>query len=337
MRNLHVSLPHLHSFREEFREQKLEIVPFEEQIMEDVPAVGSRESFEELHRSAGEAYRVESVLRKEPHVLAMIFVDQLARKRRLSLRLNDIPRRSEHHIDVMDAGGGPYDLWVDMGPGEQWLDHATFTPQRDWGGKIVLDRSLFSPAQDLLQADRNTRIRIDGVRVNEQVFEELRRRYPDRRLPASTPGVFDIEVNVMHDMVAGYAMMNPSPGVNVILMATRVYWRPRTPEQIISSLKHEMGHRIGMVPDGTASTCDLDSPQTYYQQRGHTGPHCSHGILQNPLPASLANQGENLGADCLMFGDDTGGSSLCSLCATAAKKVDLDQGFVSFADAGFPS
>jgi type VI secretion system secreted protein VgrG len=81
-----------------------------------------------------------------------------------------------------------------------------------------------------------------------------------------------------------------------------------------------MGHKVGMVPDGTT----LDATPNQYTGKGHVGSHCHTGL------AVLATYSGVDGSTCVMFGATNGLSAFCADCARAAKKVDLSAGWSGF-------
>jgi type VI secretion system secreted protein VgrG len=135
---------------------------------------------------------------------------------------------------------------------------------------------------------------------------------------------FGMTLKVVKGFSGGYS----EPNVNLITIATSAWWRPYTDAKRLQILNHEMGHKIGMLPDGTGKK--LDKPGSHYTDKGHQGPHCSNGAVYN---AALATPWQGL-PTCVMFGATscfspaTGAhqaapSAYCPDCQKLVKKLDL--------------
>ena len=131
-----------------------------------------------------------------------------------------------------------------------------------------------------------------------------------------------------------------------------------------SILIHEMGHKIGMVPDGS----DLDEGKYHYTNKGHVGGHCGR-IKKSRKNTDFISKRELESIEdmtkypsysythkttikipvCVMFGGGgyfyeyyygpSGGSikkekksvkKFCASCSEAVKKIDLSEGWKSF-------
>jgi len=105
--------------------------------------------------------------------------------------------------------------------------------------------------------------------------------------------------------------------LNLITIASKAMWKDRSDPLRLNDLVHEIGHKLGMVPDGTGAA--LDAPAGYYTGQGHNGAHCGTG-------ATYTNNAWNGAPTCVMFGTDRSGtrpSTFCSACAPVVRKLDL--------------
>jgi hypothetical protein len=135
-------------------------------------------------------------------------------------------------------------------------------------------------------------------------------------LPAGK-GTIKVKVNVVDRMRAGLSF----PGGNLICICTKAWWQDLSaPEQNATAI-HEMGHKVGMVADGTGKL--PDKVATYYDAKGHVGPHCHFDL---PVQDSYSGASGN---KCVMFGaiDENGPSAFCVKCLPAVRKLDLSAGW----------
>jgi len=96
--------------------------------------------------------------------------------------------------------------------------------------------------------------------------------------------------------------------------------KPLKSDEIARAVIHEIGHKVGMVTDGTGKKPDMIP--THYVDRGHVGPHCHNG-----LPLLDSYSGVSTGNICVMFGTITDQVAFCPDCAKAVKKMDLAAGW----------
>jgi hypothetical protein len=131
-------------------------------------------------------------------------------------------------------------------------------------------------------------------------------------------------------------------GVNMITVAAKALWKTQTDAVKAYTLNHELGHKLGMVADGTGRSPD-PPPKLYGQtttgpsanNKGHQGPHCEEGASYD------ASKGTWSGSPgCVMFGADgtsDGGTyhaappTYCASCKPIVRKLDLSAGMPGFA------
>lgn len=118
-------------------------------------------------------------------------------------------------------------------------------------------------------------------------------------LPNGSVGIIELKVKVVDRFRTGLSF-----GKNVICVATRAGWQQRANDDMKSTLVHEAGHKIGMVPDGSAG--GLSKQGTYYQRNGG---HCNY-----------------LTDKCVMYGMIHPGrdNRFCPKCQVSVRKLDLD-------------
>jgi hypothetical protein len=115
--------------------------------------------------------------------------------------------------------------------------------------------------------------------------------------------------------------------VNLVLVAVRARWEDRTDASIGQTLIHEIGHKIGMVADGSAGRLAPDRPPFYYHQdlpafagTTHAGRHCSKGATYD-----LGTKAWSGNPQCVMYGagHSQRPASFCEDCSKALRKLDL--------------
>lgn len=320
-------VPNLHSFRQVFEGNKIRISERPMREMPSLPTLGSSSDKQQLLDNAYSAYRNSGASNLEPYAVAVLFVDQIANKRELSLRASNF-RRGTLTLDVEDASHQTYSLWRNMGPGQTWFISGRFTPNNDvWGDPIDIEQSSITTVASGGNPNDHRQI---NVNVDRSVFRVLETRFSRAEVPDRAPGTLSLRLNVVDTFLNGYALTHPDSRVNIIVIATRVEWQDRPGEGMIQTIAHELGHKIGMVADGDPVTnviCDLDRVGTWYNQHNHMGPHCSQGIA-TPLPADIRGQP----GICVMYGESGPNrlNSFCADCSEAVKKVDISRGFVPF-------
>jgi hypothetical protein len=117
------------------------------------------------------------------------------------------------------------------------------------------------------------------------------------------------------------------PNGNLICVCTRAWWKTESTADQVQVMIHEMGHKVGMVPDGTGVL--PDKPATYYDAKGHVGPHCHEGIPAGQ--AKYDSRADGNASKCVMYGATNGKTAFCAKnCAPVIKKVDLTAGWPAF-------
>ncbi len=151
------------------------------------------------------------------------------------------------------------------------------------------------------------------------------RRQGDNQIIIDTTGYPQGPGRLIYDMrildIPGLGFSNPRNNFTVVASEQAATGAAVLSANIMATLIHEIGHKIGMVP-GRQGTRALDEQSTYYDGRGHAGGHCRHGIPGPLLPSYSTAAG--ITPDCTMFGDDSSNTSnYCEDCRTSIRKLDL--------------
>jgi type VI secretion system secreted protein VgrG len=141
---------------------------------------------------------------------------------------------------------------------------------------------------------------------------------------------FDLTLRIAGGWTNGFSFNT----INLITVAERVVWDDMSDAIKKYTLNHELGHKVGMTPDGTGRL--PTKPSCYYTGQTHQGPHCSKGAT-----FAAATQTWSGVPGCVMFGADgtyNGGvysgapPQYCGECEPLVRKLDLAataQGFTN--------
>jgi hypothetical protein len=202
--------------------------------------------------------------------------------------------------NLVGGGMGLKSLWKELVPGEGWFVSGTF--EKAGGGSVAVTEAMCTP------------------RATQGNDKDLRWIDVDVTQFPAGGGTLKLKVNVVDRWRNGLSF----GGGNLICIASKVLWRDRDAAEMNQTLIHEMGHKIGMVCDGTGSS--PDAPSLRYTERGHVGPHCHKGL-------ALADDFRVVtsGAGCVMFGASVTGrpNEFCDLCTPAVRKIDISAGVSS--------
>ena len=211
---------------------------------------------------------------KDRFCFALVLVDQLGRSMRAQVS-KAVTINSASPTVTMRVN--PKYLWVDLDPAG--------TPEAVWnfGG-------TFTENNGTAHAIPVAAITANGRReVNVDTSA----------LPNGAQGTIKLDLKLVDYFRTGLSLAK-----NMICVATRATWTQRADDEMKSTLVHEAGHKVGMVPGGGGG--GLAKQSTYYQKNGG---HC--------------NFSTNL---CVMYGEIHPGRSnrFCSVCEKSVRRLDLD-------------
>jgi len=298
---------------------------------QEVPAFtlhGGDDDRQRTEQSIAGPYRRSGAHRRDPHAIAVLFVDQLSVRAQTPVRLrNQALNRNTRYLTI-DVGD---DLWYDIGgENDAWFLSGRFWP-RGGGSSVDITQDMLTTVPGSPIANKRSQLRLD---VNP-LFAELDSRQGGS-VGATATGDISLEVYCASGWSNGYAYSSR----NYVVLATRAEWEDLNARHVVMVLTHEFGHTMGMTPTDNRGECHgLDPVPTQYTERGHNGNHCCHGVTSS-LPTSgryaMAHMRE---ADCTMFGAScrqTYGNKahFCDGCADAVKKMDMHLGWHAVLNTG---
>ncbi|MBI3776153.1 MAG: hypothetical protein HY273_11485 [Gammaproteobacteria bacterium] len=213
---------------------------------------------------------------RDPFCFALILVDQLAAS---EIKTNTLATKIDAKKTpvTVPVPQGRF-LWIDLDP--------PGTPEANWnfGGRFIENGTGKVTAIDPkdITAVGKTAVKVDV-----------------KSLPNGAVGNIEVDLKLVNRFRTGLSL-----GKNVICVATRAVWKQRADSDMKSTLVHEAGHKIGMVPGGGVNS--LDQQSTYYQAMGG---HCNHAVNT-----------------CVMYGQIHAGrdNRFCPKCQESVRKLDLD-------------
>jgi type VI secretion system secreted protein VgrG len=197
------------------------------------------------------------------------------------VRFRDVEHYLWHGID--DAG---------------WLAEVLFQDANGTTSKVTASAPTIAVANDHHYPDQCRKVRVTtaGISASRQT------------------GRLTLAIRIVKKLLGGVSFGNESP---LICLATRSGWTGISARKQSAVVLHEIGHKIGMVPDGTGK---LDRLPLQYDGHGHVGSHCHHGVRADFSPFEIGR--------CLMFGEAVEpNQQFCDACADAVRKADLSGGW----------
>ena len=292
----------------EFAGHDLVLASAGRQEMTHMPNVSNSAADETTFKSnARTAYQAAGVTDKEPYLIAIAYTDQLAVKdpNQVVVKTGATvgPGAAAVDIPIVDSAGGNKYLWNNIVPGEGWFVSATYLPDGSPAGTAptnIAAASCTAVASNASVPDMCRTVRVDVTGL------------------AAGTGTITLTINWVNRMRGGLSF----PGGNLVCVCTRSWWQAKTTASQNQTMVHEIGHHVGMVPDGTGTTPD-QSP-TQYTDSGHVGSHCHNGV------AAQADYRGVSGSTCVMFGATNGISAFCANCQPGVRKGDLTAGWSAF-------
>ena len=264
---------------------------------------------------------------KQPFVVAIAYTDHLAVKdENIRLNWNQTvgPGQPDVTISLIDDGRRKY-LWKSLVSGEKWFVSAQFE-DNETGQIVPIDENNCTAVPiDNAYPDKcnKIKIKVDDIKLKLGVGKKIGQFFGLSSYNPVRAGKIKLTINWVNRFRGG---LSYSDG-NLVCICTRAFWRSIDTNSMNQTLVHEMGHKVGMVPDGTGKK--PDKTETFYDDsKGHVGTHCYKGLPDGE--AKYDKPGDNASSQCVMYGATNGKSAFCDKCTPAVRKQDLSKGWILF-------
>lgn len=261
---------------------------------------------------------VNVISNKQPYVVGVVYTGHQAMKDRNVLHppLGSSGASLTYNVgmgqlpivqNVKKLNGDSTYLWKNIEPSEDWFVSAVYIPNGG-GSPISIPKTRVTPMpQHPVSTYPHLSDRCNKVSIDVS------------HLPTGR-GKIKIVLNVVNRFRGGLALGSS----NLVCVCTKSYWQKSSSSAQNNVTIHEIGHKVGMVSDGTGIKPDKVS--SYYWAKGHIGAHCSNGLSATAL-ITADYKPHVSSSNCVMFGTGNGSSNFCVNCAPAVKKADITGGF----------
>lgn len=280
-----------------------------------MPNIGQDDT-ETFQTNARSAYSKSLAVGKQPHAIAIAYTGHLAVKQenfpiRKSVAVGPGSPPVLLTITAEPTASGstpePYFLWHGLGQGESWFVSARFIK----AGRTAAN-AISIPVEKCAPVASNSAIPLQPNAVRIDVSA----------LPHATGKIY-LVVNIVDRMRGGISFF----GGNLICVCTKAWWSTFDPKMQNEVIVHELGHKMGMVADGSGKLPDK-TVSWYDDAKGHRGNHCFYGL--SATQGRYDSDADLSGSKCVMYGVANDLSDFCVNCAPAVQKVDLSDGWDPF-------
>jgi hypothetical protein len=315
MRSLTSCAPSLALVEEVYAKHHIKLLKLPAVEMAYMPNIGHND-VDTFQADAKRAYSKSLAVGKQPHVVAIAYTGHLAVKQenfrvRKSLAVGPESAPALIKISVQPDVSGfvpePYFLWQGIVPGESWFVSAKFT-------------KAGSSATEAINIPREKCTLVPSSSASPQAAQAV--QIDVSALPPTT-GKIELVVNIVDRMRGGISF----PGGNLICVCTKAWWSTVDAKMQNEVIIHELGHKMGMVADGSGKLPDR-AVSWYDNAKGHRGNHCFYGL--SATQARYDSDADLSGSNCVMYGAANNLSDFCVNCAPAVLKLDLSDGWNPF-------
>ncbi len=293
---------------------KLKALPSVE--MDHIPNIGAGDD-DTFKTKARTAYDTSQAPGKQPYVAAIAYTDHLAVKNpnQKVIKAGVQVGPGKAAVEIPIAGPGLTNpavkdryLWKNLVPGEGWFVSAKFLKDGGTSGTddvVIPEAKCTAVAASTAKPDMCKKVSIDVTGL------------------AAGTGTITLEVHWVDRMRGGLSF----PDGNLICVCTRSWWSDKSAAGQNQIMIHELGHKVGMVADGTGKLPDAVAT-LYDSSKGHVGNHCYKGNADGQARYDSATDSDS--STCVMYGATNGKSAFCDNCAPAVRKLDICDGWSKF-------
>ncbi|OHB82397.1 MAG: hypothetical protein A2Z38_00225 [Planctomycetes bacterium RBG_19FT_COMBO_48_8] len=287
----------------------------------------SDQDTKDFKKAARKAFFSSPGTTKKPYVVAVAYTDHLAvMDGNIQLSWNQTvgPGAPDRTISITNDGEWKY-LWKGLVTGEGWFVSAYFE-DKDTGQQVPIDESNCTavPSNNAYPDRCNkVKIKVDNIKLKLSAATKIGRFFGLSSYNPVREGKIKLTINWVNRFRGG---LSYSDG-NLISICTRAFWQSEDTDEMNQTLIHEMGHKVGMMPDGTGKK--PDKTETFYDSsKGHVGTHCYKGLPDGEVKYN--KPGDGASSQCVMYGATNGKSAFCDKCTPAVRKQDISKGWDLF-------
>ena len=233
-----------------------------------------------------------------PYVVNVTYTGHLAVEGRKQFK-TIIPLSSASYIDYelrCLSGNGRKYLWMNIDT-QNWFNSCTLKIN---GNDYYIPENKLTPLATSPNLYSKVRVDISHLSISLPAIAEL-----------------TLDINTVDRMRAGLSF----GGSHTVALCTKAYWKNIADANQNQVLIHELGHQVGMVPNGFSKS--KLNKGAYHYAHTHVGDHCYNGCSSaENLKSSLALRK----SECVMFGATNNKSNFCTDCGRNVKKTDLSEG-----------
>lgn len=277
----------------------------------------------DMFRESKKAYKLKDL---HPYTFVLVCNNQVAKNADVKFKYpfklwGKLFSRKDEVLEIPVPGNKA--LWFDFDD----IDDAKRGGKGTWlRHRVVFDDGKSTPVRlDWANVELGPKTGKWYKKIKVTIPKDLRHKVKARK------GHLVLQVKVVKGFSGGYS----DPMANFITVCQYAWHKKIDDTARMQTVLHEVGHKVGMVPDGKGIA--PNAPPNLYGEirtgprannRGHQGPHCGKGATWNATKQEWS--GRPL---CIMFGSNASSThdrkpEFCSDCEEALRKMDIDSRYL---------